>query len=86
MGRSDEAQVAFNNYFHKVPAECGVALWITIWNKGADAERERWKALYRSMRNVAAGYSNIADESGTARRLHKEFDQCEAEYDRLLKG
>lgn len=42
-------------------------------------EVERWQALYRRMRNIAAGYSNMADENGTTRRLDGEFKVCEEE-------
>ena len=40
---------------------------------------ENWKALYRRMRDVAAGYSNLADENGTSRRLDREFAALEDE-------
>jgi hypothetical protein len=44
---------------------------------------ENWKALYQRMRNVAAGYSNLADENGTSRRLDREFAELEAEAKNL---
>lgn len=44
---------------------------------------ENWKALYRRMRDVAAGYSNLADESGTSRRLDREFAAIEADATNL---
>jgi hypothetical protein len=44
----------------------------------------QWKALYIKMRNVAAGYSNLADENGTSRRLDREFNECQATYERLI--
>lgn len=39
-------------------------------------EAQRWKALYRQMRNIAAGYSNMISDANT-RRLDKEFNECE---------
>ncbi len=44
---------------------------------------DRWRALYKKMRDVAAGYSNLADETGTTRRLDKEFNEAQAEFHRL---
>jgi hypothetical protein len=44
---------------------------------------ENWKALYRRMRDVAAGYSNQCDESGTSRRLDREFAAIEADATNL---
>jgi hypothetical protein len=38
-----------------------------------------WRALYRRMRNVAAGYSNQCYENGTTRRLDREFEAIENE-------
>ena len=38
-----------------------------------------WQALYRRMRDVAAGYSNLADETASSRRLDKEFEAIEQE-------
>lgn len=43
----------------------------------------RWRALYKKMRDVAAGYSNMADENGTTRRLDHEFNVAQAEFHRL---
>jgi len=36
-----------------------------------------WRALYVRMRNIAAGYSQHADENGSTRRLDREFEQVE---------
>ena len=44
-----------------------------------------WESLYRRMRNVAAGYSNFCEESGSTRRLEKEFTAIEADA-RALAG
>jgi hypothetical protein len=38
-----------------------------------------WEQLYRRMRNVAAGYSNHCEESGSTRKLDREFRQIEAD-------
>lgn len=42
-------------------------------------ERADWQQLYRRMRNVAAGYSNFCEESGSTRRLEKEFEQIDSD-------
>jgi hypothetical protein len=36
-----------------------------------------WESLYRRMRNVAAGYSNFCEESGSTRKLEREFEQID---------
>jgi len=41
------------------------------------ATEATWESLYRRMRNVAAGYSNYCEESGSTRKLEREFDQIE---------
>lgn len=41
------------------------------------AERELYKKAFWKMRNVAASYSNLCDESGTTRRLEREFTEAE---------
>lgn len=38
-----------------------------------------YKELYRRMKNVAAGYSNFCEESGSTRRLEKEYEAIEQE-------
>ncbi len=43
----------------------------------------RWRALYKKMRDVAAGYSNLIDENGTSKRLDREFNEAQAEFHRL---
>jgi hypothetical protein len=43
-----------------------------------ETEAQRWKELYRKMRNIAAGYSQqVENENGTTRRLDAEFKECE---------
>jgi hypothetical protein len=49
-------------------------------------EIEQWKSLFLRMRNVAAGYFNLAEENaGTMRRLDKEFSALENEARDLSK-
>jgi len=36
-----------------------------------------WESVYRRMRNVAAGYSNYCEESGSTRKLEREFEQID---------
>lgn len=59
------------------------AMWLTGWNECVDvldqAATTDWQALYRRMRNVAAGYSNHCDENGSTRKLEKEFEAIESE-------
>lgn len=44
-----------------------------------------WELLYRRMRNVAAGYSNFCEETGSTRRLEREYEQIENDA-RALKA
>ncbi len=44
----------------------------------------KWKALYIKMRNVAAGYSNMADENASTRSLDREFNVCQNIYEQLI--
>jgi hypothetical protein len=43
-----------------------------------------WQLLYRQMRNVAAGYSNHCEESGSTRRFEREFEAIEADARALV--
>ena len=48
---------------------------IRSWQPAAPAVD--WETLYRRMRNVAAGYSNCCEETGTTRRLDREYEQID---------
>lgn len=44
-----------------------------------------WMSLYYRMKNCAAGYSNFCDESGSTRKLEREFEQIDSDA-RSLKS
>lgn len=44
-----------------------------------EAQPDPWRALYLRMKNVAAGYSNYCDETGSTRRLEREFEAIDNE-------
>ena len=54
------------------------------WHNTSAAPVSDWEGLYRRMRNVAAGYSNYCEESGSTRKLEKEFEQIDSDA-RALK-
>lgn len=40
-------------------------------------EAARWKELYRQMRNIAAGYSNLMADDANSKTLDRQFNECE---------
>ena len=53
------------------------------WQVSAMLMRERYKKAFQKMRNVAAGYSNLCDDSGSTRRLEREFTEAEEMFSAL---
>lgn len=47
-------------------------------NERLTAQRDALLEAYRKMKNVAAGYSNLCDDSASTSKLEREFEAADA--------